>query len=243
VFTTIPDIVNVTAAQVGAGNDTDDFGVTLTAAAPSYGWVGAKQRTTSTLTGLVQMGIRLYNPTTGRFLSIDPVYGGNDNPYTYPADPVNMFDLNGRNDDQGLWYAVTVITAAAGLLAIVPVVGEVAGFAAAVGSAALFFHDLANGDGAMALLDAVGAVGGAAELRLGRQLEEFGPSAQRSLWRSQVHSGVSKSARQAARRNMRRQYAVIKRLKDRLHRANGVLAGYVACLLFKQSAWAREHGI
>jgi RHS repeat-associated protein len=88
--------VNVTAAQVGAGNDTDDFGVTLTAAAPSYGWVGAKQRTTNTLTGLVQMGIRLYNPTTGRFPSIDPVYGGNDNPYTYPADPINRFDVDGQ---------------------------------------------------------------------------------------------------------------------------------------------------
>lgn len=42
------------------------------------------------------MGARLYNPTTGRLLSRDPVPGGNDNTYTYPADPVNVSDLDGR---------------------------------------------------------------------------------------------------------------------------------------------------
>ena len=42
------------------------------------------------------MGVRLYNPESGRFLSTDPVYGGNANTYTYPLDPVNMYDLDGR---------------------------------------------------------------------------------------------------------------------------------------------------
>lgn len=42
------------------------------------------------------MGVRLYDPVTGRFLSPDSVYGGNANAYTYPADPVNKFDLDGR---------------------------------------------------------------------------------------------------------------------------------------------------
>ncbi|MFE2536882.1 RHS repeat-associated core domain-containing protein, partial [Streptomyces sp. NPDC059371] len=41
---------------------------------------------------------RLYNPTTGRFLSTDPVHGGNANPYEYvTADPVNQYDLDGRS--------------------------------------------------------------------------------------------------------------------------------------------------
>ncbi|MFE2536684.1 RHS repeat-associated core domain-containing protein, partial [Streptomyces sp. NPDC059371] len=40
---------------------------------------------------------RLYNPTTGRFLSTDPVHGGNANPYEYvTADPVDKYDLDGR---------------------------------------------------------------------------------------------------------------------------------------------------
>ena len=43
------------------------------------------------------MGVRLYNPATGRFLQVDPVLGGSDNPYDYARhDPVNIFDLDGR---------------------------------------------------------------------------------------------------------------------------------------------------
>jgi integrase len=42
------------------------------------------------------MGARLYNPNTGRFMSRDPVEGGNDNTFTYPADPANSFDLDGQ---------------------------------------------------------------------------------------------------------------------------------------------------
>lgn len=47
------------------------------------------------LGGLTLMGARLYNPQTGRFLSVDPVLGGNSNAYTYPNDPVNMSDTTG----------------------------------------------------------------------------------------------------------------------------------------------------
>ncbi|PNG23176.1 DNRLRE domain-containing protein [Streptomyces cahuitamycinicus] len=65
--------------------------------ATRYNWLGAKQRSTETLTGLTLMGVRLYNPATGRFLSIDPVYGGSANAYEYTyADPVNKYDLDGR---------------------------------------------------------------------------------------------------------------------------------------------------
>jgi hypothetical protein len=43
------------------------------------------------------MGARVYNPTTGRFLQVDPVEAGTPNNYTYPTDPINQMDLNGRD--------------------------------------------------------------------------------------------------------------------------------------------------
>lgn len=65
--------------------------------ATRYNWLGGKQRSSETLAGLILMGVRLYNPETGRFLSIDPVYGGGDNFYGYPGDPINQYDLDGKS--------------------------------------------------------------------------------------------------------------------------------------------------
>ncbi|WP_237527769.1 RHS repeat-associated core domain-containing protein [Streptomyces sp. SID2119] len=78
--------------------DSDEYGNPRAGQeATRYNWLGAKQRSTETLTGLTLMGARLYNPTTGRFLSMDPVHGGNANAYEYcTADPVNCYDLDGR---------------------------------------------------------------------------------------------------------------------------------------------------
>ncbi|MDQ1013133.1 RHS repeat-associated protein [Streptomyces sp. V4I23] len=80
--------------------DSDEYGNPRTGqAAARYNWLGAKQRSAETLTGLTLMGVRLYNPTTGRFLQTDPVYGGGANAYGYPGDPINQYDLDGR-----AWY-------------------------------------------------------------------------------------------------------------------------------------------
>ncbi|MEV7341410.1 DNRLRE domain-containing protein [Streptomyces sp. NPDC093544] len=65
-------------------------------AATAYGSLGSYQRSARTLSGWTLMGVRLYDPSTGRFLSADPVYGGNANAYGYPVDPVNKHDLDGR---------------------------------------------------------------------------------------------------------------------------------------------------
>ncbi|MEU6349816.1 DNRLRE domain-containing protein [Streptomyces sp. NPDC047072] len=78
-------------------------------AAARYGWLGGKQRSTETVTGAVLMGVRLYDPTTGRFLSIDPVPGGSANAYDYGnGEPLDHYDLDGRWwGHRSFWNAVS----------------------------------------------------------------------------------------------------------------------------------------
>lgn len=84
-------------------------GTTPATGPANYGWVGAKQRATDT-TGLLLMGARLYNPTTGLFTSVDPVAGGNSTDYTYPQDPINRYDLSGKWDWDLTWNIVSIAT-------------------------------------------------------------------------------------------------------------------------------------
>jgi RHS repeat-associated protein len=76
----------------------DEFGVPVTGQAdPRYGWLGGKQRSGEALGDTVLMGVRLYSPALGRFLTVDPVRGGNATAYDYcSADPVNCSDLDGQ---------------------------------------------------------------------------------------------------------------------------------------------------
>jgi len=65
---------------------------------PTDAWEGQHQRGFENHNGLdaTVMGARVYLPTWGQFGALDPVPGGNANPYTYPGDPINGSDLNGQ---------------------------------------------------------------------------------------------------------------------------------------------------
>ncbi len=75
----------------------DEFGLPTSPDTTKYGYTGSHQKERDPDTGLVRMGVRMYDPVLGRFTSWDPVPGGSLNPYDYSAqDPINNVDLDGR---------------------------------------------------------------------------------------------------------------------------------------------------
>ncbi|WP_269303266.1 RHS repeat-associated core domain-containing protein [Aeromicrobium sp. HA] len=100
------DLTGGNAGTLMSYGETTEYGLPQTVKASGrYGWLGKSQRdTTIALGDLTLMGARLYNPFTGRFLTRDPIAGGNDNAYIYPADPINWFDLTGMYKTSFKWY-------------------------------------------------------------------------------------------------------------------------------------------
>lgn len=145
-----------TAATKAGATATNPGGTTATdgTGGEGYGWNGAKTRPTQT-TGLILMGARLYNPATGMFTAVDPVYGGNTTPYTYPQDPINGYDLNGQWGWHSVWHAVTTVAKVAWNTC-----GYVPGVVGTVCSAAHVAVDLYHHHYSAAFGDSLGLAGG-----------------------------------------------------------------------------------
>ena len=94
----------------------DPFGATQeTASANSttHRYTGRWDKQLDTANGLILMGARPYDPSLGRFLSVDPVQGGSLNDYDYAGqDPVSRYDLDGTCN-KAAWYGFTCSAVAA----------------------------------------------------------------------------------------------------------------------------------
>ncbi|MFB9695781.1 RHS repeat protein [Actinoplanes digitatis] len=103
--------ISGSSAGLTSTRDFDEYGQARNAAEVGkvrYGWHGAQQRAADAPAGIMVMGVRLYNPTSGRFLSVDPIYGGSSNNYEYSdGDPVNKNDLSGN---MSCWKTSTATT-------------------------------------------------------------------------------------------------------------------------------------
>jgi RHS repeat-associated protein len=110
---------NVLAENTGTLKRYDPFGTQI-GGSETYGFGGSQLRETESRFSIdfIQMGARVYIPSLGRFLQVDPIEGGTQNDYVYPNDPINAQDFSGK-----LLIAIPVMVGAFIGIAIGAIVG------------------------------------------------------------------------------------------------------------------------
>jgi RHS repeat-associated protein len=92
-----------------ATNTYNEYGSPQSGGGGIYGWLGGDQRQ-STLSGnVLLMGARAYNPATGRFDQVDPIYASSANAYDYAfQNPLTNYDLTGQFHPKWWpnWYTI-----------------------------------------------------------------------------------------------------------------------------------------
>jgi RHS repeat-associated protein len=189
IVATALDATTDTGIQTGSYSESTEYGAPRVAATATtgYGWLGSKKRSGDSLGGLILMGVRLYDSASGRFLSTDPVKGGNANAYVYQADPVNKSDFTGIS-----WWksAAHWLTNSKWGKRINFACGFACGVAGAICGGAYTAAYGVQGRWGEAGMSAVGMVGGGFATKLAFRsirLAKFGRFAARSGWARPRH--------------------------------------------------------
>jgi RHS repeat-associated protein len=93
-------VTNGSGAVIGTASY-DAFGAqTTTGASSEFGYAGQQLDPES---GLLYLRARMYDPSTGVFLSVDPLLAETGQPYAYTGDnPVNLTDLTGQERSEAV---------------------------------------------------------------------------------------------------------------------------------------------
>jgi RHS repeat-associated protein len=90
-----------------------------------YNQFNARKQDGRYTTTFIQMGARVYIPSLGRFLQVDPVDGGTLNGYVYVADPINGSDYNGQWGWGDLFSAIVNVVKAVIKAIVTPIAAVV----------------------------------------------------------------------------------------------------------------------
>lgn len=120
-------VLNDAGAQVGSVSGYSPFGEQIIGEKPvasdvSVGWQATNSADSLGMTtGLVVMGQRVYVPSLGRFIQIDPVVSGSANSYDFAnQDPTSFKDPTGRAAEDSTWLitGIASVLLAIGTLAV-----------------------------------------------------------------------------------------------------------------------------